>query len=281
MDLPPSPKKEFPSFVDNGEEKQKENIPDQRARSGSGSKKNIFSRFPLLRTNSEERATTTETDGRDGTSFTDTALGAAGQKRTRKRKGSLRKVALLGGRDRKGSDVKKSPLSSPGSEKDRSIPHVNEHEPQPGPNDNIQRTALPIPRWPAQRTSVASITSSAPSIEPASSAASITSPTAPTDASLTDDDESMSFPRLQLDGHRMIPSSGHDSYFPPADQLPRRRLSRKASPLVEPEAVPMSPGIEVEWDYSETAYWGYIILIVTWLVFVIGMGSCFGVWSWA
>jgi hypothetical protein len=35
------------------------------------------------------------------------------------------------------------------------------------------------------------------------------------------------------------------------------------------------------WDYSETEWWGWIILIVTWLVFVIGMGSCLGVWSWA
>lgn len=35
------------------------------------------------------------------------------------------------------------------------------------------------------------------------------------------------------------------------------------------------------WDYSETEWWGWIILIVTWLVFVVGMGSCFEVWSWA
>ena len=37
----------------------------------------------------------------------------------------------------------------------------------------------------------------------------------------------------------------------------------------------------VGWDYSETEWWGWIILIVTWMGFVIGMGSCFGVWSWA
>lgn len=37
----------------------------------------------------------------------------------------------------------------------------------------------------------------------------------------------------------------------------------------------------VDWDYSETASWGYFILTVTWIVFVVGMGSCFGVWSWA
>ena len=36
-----------------------------------------------------------------------------------------------------------------------------------------------------------------------------------------------------------------------------------------------------EWDYSETEWWGWIILVVTWVVFVVGMGSCLGVWSWA
>ncbi|KAI5295737.1 hypothetical protein KEM52_000394 [Ascosphaera acerosa] len=35
------------------------------------------------------------------------------------------------------------------------------------------------------------------------------------------------------------------------------------------------------WDYTETERWGWIILLITWFVFVIGMGSCFGVWSWA
>ena len=36
-----------------------------------------------------------------------------------------------------------------------------------------------------------------------------------------------------------------------------------------------------EWSYSPTALWGYFILLVTWLLFVVGMGSCFDVWSWA
>ena len=34
-------------------------------------------------------------------------------------------------------------------------------------------------------------------------------------------------------------------------------------------------------DYAETEWWGWIILATTWLVFVVGMGSCLGVWSWA
>lgn len=36
-----------------------------------------------------------------------------------------------------------------------------------------------------------------------------------------------------------------------------------------------------DWDYSETAWWGWVVLIVTWVVFVVGMGSCLEVWSWA
>ncbi|KAH4816620.1 hypothetical protein HBH61_055960 [Parastagonospora nodorum] len=36
-----------------------------------------------------------------------------------------------------------------------------------------------------------------------------------------------------------------------------------------------------DWDYSETEWWGWVILAATWIVFVVVMGSCFGVWSWA
>jgi hypothetical protein len=41
------------------------------------------------------------------------------------------------------------------------------------------------------------------------------------------------------------------------------------------------PQSEADWDYSETEWWGWIILVVTWTIFVTGMGSCLGVWSWA
>jgi hypothetical protein len=34
-------------------------------------------------------------------------------------------------------------------------------------------------------------------------------------------------------------------------------------------------------DYRETEWWGWIILLATWIVFVVGMGSCLEVWSWA
>ncbi|EED14878.1 conserved hypothetical protein [Talaromyces stipitatus ATCC 10500] len=63
---------------------------------------------------------------------------------------------------------------------------------------------------------------------------------------------------------------------------------RARSPLIAPDlpnsvadSANTAAGPGAGWDYSETEWWGWIILIVTWLVFVIGIGSSFGVWSWA
>jgi hypothetical protein len=50
-------------------------------------------------------------------------------------------------------------------------------------------------------------------------------------------------------------------------------LSKAIVALGEPNTEPH--------DYSVTEWWGWIILVSTWIVFVVGMGSCLGVWSWA
>ncbi|OAT13812.1 hypothetical protein BDBG_08941 [Blastomyces gilchristii SLH14081] len=54
-----------------------------------------------------------------------------------------------------------------------------------------------------------------------------------------------------------------------------------AAAAVAAAAAASSSALEEAWDYAETEWWGWIILLVTWLVFVVGMGSCLGVWSWA
>lgn len=110
------------------------------------------------------------------------------------------------------------------------------------------------------------------------------------------------------------PSSSSESYFLPshhhlhhhhqtssaneATDATTRPLGRPStthrarSPLIAPElssntSNTLDPGVGVSisggtgWDYSETEWWGWIILLVTWLVFVVGIGSSFGVWSWA
>lgn len=67
--------------------------------------------------------------------------------------------------------------------------------------------------------------------------------------------------------------------------ISRRRSNRSESRTVPTSASAdaTSPNAEVddEWDYSETEWWGWVVLIVTWIVFVVGMGSCLGVWGWA
>lgn len=78
-------------------------------------------------------------------------------------------------------------------------------------------------------------------------------------------------------------TSGSDSYF-------ANRASSSCSKSFQQAKSPLSysgissnpmPQPDADWDYSETAWWGWVVLSVTWFVFVIGMGSCLDIWSWA
>ncbi|OKL55813.1 hypothetical protein UA08_08933 [Talaromyces atroroseus] len=111
---------------------------------------------------------------------------------------------------------------------------------------------------------------------------------------------SSGIPRL-IGATTTTPSSSSDSYFlshrqavtaatnatenATIHQQPQQRpqFHRARSPLVTHSSIEMSTNhhVDVGWDYAETEWWGWIILIVTWLVFVVGIGSSFGVWSWA
>lgn len=104
-------------------------------------------------------------------------------------------------------------------------------------------------------------------------------------------------------------SPSSDSYFPPmpanrptsnkpssatatgSNSIQGRRRSsvqlqqqRAKSPLSLTTPIPPQEAVsdfDYYDDYSDTEFWGWIILFSTWITFVIGMGSCFGVWSWA
>ena len=117
-------------------------------------------------------------------------------------------------------------------------------------------------------------------------------------------------PRKQLHPH------APDSYFPPTPlpsphrppSLPpprRHRSSRRArSPLADASvsatsllapslatttaasavptpATPPTADDDEDDDGAATARWGWLLLLGTWVVFVGGVGSCLGVWSWA
>lgn len=105
----------------------------------------------------------------------------------------------------------------------------------------------------------------------------------------TDDEDIVSFSRLKNTNaavaaaaglHLQSASSSSDSYFALSADSTYRAMHRTKSPLAT-HAVGIASNQDMSWDYSETEWWGWIILIVTWLVFVMGMGSCFGVWKWA
>ncbi|KAJ5727804.1 hypothetical protein N7493_005624 [Penicillium malachiteum] len=115
----------------------------------------------------------------------------------------------------------------------------------------------------------------------------------------TDDEELVSFPRINTANnssgatnpstksatstalHISTPPSSSDSYYPLQPDATYRPIHRaKSSPLAT-HSVEMKNSTDITWDYSETEWWGWIILMVTWLVFVVGIGSCFEVWSWA
>ncbi|KAK1059760.1 hypothetical protein LTR12_000892 [Friedmanniomyces endolithicus] len=250
--------------------------------------------------------------------------------KARKRKGSLRKTALLGGKrdmsassERKSSGSAKSPLGN--------VPLKPLPLP-PAALDDAIVTDLDV-------SDVLDATSASPSVKkqfsyedslgiaagldgalvepPAVTAASlslltdhkvqqpadVSTNSSPNDlgsplemrsptsyASTTSDDEILTFDRpVHQQSAISLPkpiTSAATSYFPSTPSStsllkpiskhhPRSPLSHtvSSSPLYSP-----SPPAH---DYTETAYWGWVILFATWLTFTVGMGSCLEIWSWA
>jgi len=275
----------------------------------------ILSRLNFLRTSSEEaRSPFPQVDGETDDAEDDGALPTEGamamaQKtaKTRKRKGSLRKTALLGtgkfniqGRERRNSLLQRRP-----SVKQHDAAVISPEDDQVEPNEavqELQRTLnLESPvmettsdnTWPSFEQRPPSIPPIDTTIPPISNgngptlASPIKSPTSQSYASTTDDEESLTFSRPAngvlhqqvLKGTPSLSSIG-SSYFPSQQPIVRSRsLTKPLSPL---SALPMDAyGPEEEHDYSETEWWGWVLLTVTWIVFVVGMGSCLEVWSWA
>ncbi|KAF2200935.1 hypothetical protein GQ43DRAFT_441070 [Delitschia confertaspora ATCC 74209] len=217
------------------------------------------------------------------------------QNQGRKRKGSLRKTAILGTgklRERRNSILNKAsaptkqttsipPIMSPVSPDEETTPRRFSYE-NPSLNSSSDSG------WClSNRLSISSDNANLPNganhSPPRPLASPLTSPVGPY-ASTTDDDEGLSFFRPTT-----LSSSG-SSYNPVHLQPPgvlasalQRRRSNKSGHNSSLTIVhtPADLEIEEDWDYSETEWWGWVVLIVTWIVFVVGMGSCLGLWSWA
>jgi hypothetical protein len=267
--------------------------PGGHKRSLSGS---LLSKLTFLRSNADKGGTGTAKLHTDGInededsprSPSDAAVSPVEEKKTRKRKGSLRKTAILGtGRLRlEGREKNPSPLDtttlntttlrSPSPFSPISPDSPSDHStPRPSYETVPSKTPLTTQKLVRTQTNASDDSISLTSLSRKSTLG---------DMSTTSDDDALTFSRTPLSSTTAPilkkPSADTTSYFPPAPPLLRRRSSNKPkSPLASLPLEPITPP-EV-WDYTETEWWGWVILIMTWLVFVIGMGSCFGVWSWA
>ena len=213
---------------------------------------------------------------------------------TRKRRGSLRKAAMLGTgkllRERRNS-MRASPkptttivtrphMDAADSPDDETTPRRFSYE-NPSLSSSSDSGFLSSEQ-PSISTLGLKPQESHPQSTPRGFSSPLTSPVGAyaSNTSTTDDDEGLSFFR---------PSASSSAYTPihlhppgPSSSLQRRRSNRSAQQ--SSLTIVHTPGdleLDDEWDYSETEWWGWIILIATWLVFVVVMGSMLGVWSWA
>ena len=263
---------------------------------------NLLAKISFLRPLEDTIQPRSNAEQTDGTISADGKISKPGnamasalhEKKPRRRKGSLRKTALLGtGRLRmEGKDKRTSQLEP-------LIP-VDQSAGSLGIELATSPDEIATPR-PSLDCAPAS-TDSATTISPAQTDSGFSSKLSANDLtsdehlplasfarkqtfgdlSTTDDDDAMTYMRPLTSSLSLKKSSANsDSYFP-IDSLgiPRHRSAARAkSPLATLSVEPNTP--PEEWDYSNTEWWGWVVLVVTWVVFVVGMGSCLGVWSWA
>jgi hypothetical protein len=244
--------------------------------------------------------------------------------KTRKRKGSLRKTALLGGRrfaaegrERRNSLLSRSSTTKHEQPEIATSNAITQTPFDPDHDDDDSASSLHskfsyenIPNangssdsgWSRDLPAVASARLSlltdhrAQQTSSASGSLSIStdldSPVdfksrGPSYASTTDDDDGLTF-----DARPKPLSSADTSYFPPIPTAAdlSSALTRSLSSAKHRKTSPLSHSIttasfasdsEQPHDYTETEYWGWVILIVTWITFAVGMGSCLEIWSWA
>jgi Phosphatidylinositol N-acetylglucosaminyltransferase subunit Y len=241
----------------------------------------FLSKLPFM------RPSTSSTSKEDDDDAVDTAKGAralAGalhhQKNTRRRRGSLRKVALLGrGIASDTSHQASSPLT------------IQTNTTSPSQHARGDPLISSTPRYDALGLSTSDVVTQTRTYSSNARLGATAPRTSSTEAreadvsapyaSTTDEDDG---PHLPSKTDTAAAHLGSDAYFSglPSAQPRRRGFQQIKSPLGYSglTSAPLPP-VQVEVDYAATEWWGWIILVVTWIVFVVGMGSCLGVWSWA
>ncbi len=254
----------------------------------------MFSRSSSNSDHGSETPSPTSPNG-ESASTSGAASSAFQPKSMRRRKGSLRKTALLVSGKSRMSEMKerqdsmtleeRKSLEGDGSDGSGTDPGTLSSPTSPTtPVDMTTPRPLPIPPPVPMDThpiqgDPSKISASSQEHKPFQT---LQRPgTAESTASTTDDEDTSAVSTYLVPPTK--PLLAADSYFPLQPRVlprPKPATPKTRSPLSTlPPSVPPSP--PSEWDYSETRWWGWLILVVTWIVFVVGMGSCFEVWSWA
>ncbi|EFX01300.1 isopenicillin n-transferase [Grosmannia clavigera kw1407] len=175
--------------------------------------------------------------------------------KTRRRRGSLRKVALLGRGAASGPSASVGLGISGPTDGDAYVSHRSRNSSSSTKNQIIPPAAAPRPR-PAKPMSTI-----------------LTRRSSPTAYVTTDEDQR----KQQLPRSLSLPM-----LMPMTAMHPGSKLRAKSPLSLTDLATPLAPSsADPDWDYAETEWWGWVMLVATWVVFVVGMGSCLGVWSWA
>lgn len=270
--------------------------PSHRRNSSSSS---ILSKFPFLRTSPEKRREQNESaidDNAPATTPRPAARPSASviqYQRTRRRRGSLRKAALLGrGAQRERRESRPLVIDTSHAAAYGLDPTAAQTQsPSPIESLDLNNTSRG-----AQRTQVDGFKplpgglGTAPVLPQKGTSSQATArSTALADqdgASYTSTDEE---DLLQIPGSSstirqgLSKSPGPDSYFNSVKSTSQRRrlTSRAKSPLSFSGLSSNTLPAHEDWDYTDTEWWGWVVLCVTWFVFVVGMGSCLDLWSWA
>ncbi|KAF1830503.1 hypothetical protein BDW02DRAFT_507445 [Decorospora gaudefroyi] len=212
------------------------------------------------------------------------------QSQGRPRKGSLRKAAMAKMRERSSSLLKTRPPTtatntatatattmSVGSRDDTTTLGGLSYEEAPL-NASADRGWVPAISLPPSSAATTETPLNAPKATPSLLASPITSPVGPY-ASTTDEDEIMSFYRPSASSSDFSLNRPNQGPLTSLTHRRSNRSDRRAS--VTAVSTPAEIDLGEDWDYTETEWWGWVVLVATWIVFVVGMGSCLGVWSWA
>lgn len=285
---------------DVGEHAVNDNTPPEHGRK---SRSGILSKLPFPRTSANDKQTSANNphssplsaasiDRASPKSPSRAMAVAVQQNKTRKRKGSLRKVALLGrGAQRERKEIRTGypETNHRGYGRDGTLEFAPPAESARTASGQGFSDTAPLPPVEVYANRAGKILTP---ITPVPMSPDYHVPTFPAQAasqalaytSTTDEEDTLSITSHSSASMRSgaQASSSSGPYFPSEFLSTHRPFPKARSPLsIGGLAASHLPVSDVEWDYSETEWWGWVVLIITWLVFVTGMGSCLDVWSWA